>query len=99
MEPKDFLSIDSTTFTGFPLLDNGVRYPGSDKSLADIQIQFQLSKNKKSIEIHSYTFMLLLGDIGGFNGAIIIFPTYVMSWYSSRMFLASVYQEMPVKKS
>ena len=43
--------------------------------------------------------MLLLGDIGGFTGAIIIFPTYFMSWYSSRMFLASVYQDIPVEKN
>ena len=40
----------------------------------------------------------MLGDIGGFNGAIIIFPSYLMSWYAERMFNASIYEEMPVKK-
>ena len=40
----------------------------------------------------------MLGDIGGFNGAIIIFPSYLMSWYAKRMFNASIYEEMPVKK-
>ena len=41
----------------------------------------------------------MLGDIGGFNGAIIIFPSYLMSWYAQRMFNASIYEDMPVKKS
>ena len=40
----------------------------------------------------------LLGDLGGFNSAIILLPTYLMTLYGERMFNKSVYEEMPVKK-
>ena len=43
--------------------------------------------------------MILIGDIGGFAGAIVIFPSFLMSWYSSKIFTASVLQEIPVDKS
>ena len=45
-----------------------------------------------------YTFFSLLGDVGGFNGAIIIFPSYFMSWYAARRFNSSIYEDMPIKK-
>ena len=35
-----------------------------------------------------YTVFSLLGDIGGFNGAIIILPAYFMAIYSERMYNA-----------
>ena len=39
-----------------------------------------------------------MGDVGGFNGAIIIFPSYLMSWYAARRFNSSIYEDMPIKK-
>ena len=45
-----------------------------------------------------YTFMTLIGDVGGFNGAIILFPAFIMSIYSSQMFSSSLNSNIPVKK-
>ena len=42
--------------------------------------------------------MTLIGDFGGFNGAIIILPSLFMNWYSSKMFDAAIAQEIPTKK-
>ena len=42
--------------------------------------------------------MILLGDIGGFNGAIFIFPAFLLSWYNEKMFTSSLYEELPVKQ-
>ena len=42
--------------------------------------------------------MTLIGDVGGFNSAIILFPTFIMSFFSSRIFDSSVYSDMPKKK-
>ena len=42
--------------------------------------------------------MKLIGDVGGFNSAIILFPTFIMSFFSSRIFNSSVYSDMPKKK-
>ena len=49
-------------------------------------------------ERKSYTFMTLIGDVGGFNGAIILFPAFIMSIYSSHMFSSSLYSSLPVKR-
>ena len=42
--------------------------------------------------------MALIGDIGGFNGAVFILPAFLLSWYNEKMFSASLYEELPVKK-
>ena len=42
----------------------------------------QLGKNKKLIQRQVYTFMTLIGDFGGFNGAVIMFPAFFLSFYS-----------------
>ncbi len=46
-----------------------------------------------------YTIFTLLGDIGGFNGAIMIFPAYLMSFYSSRMYQNEISEELPVRNA
>ena len=43
--------------------------------------------------------MELLGDIGGFNSAIIIFPSFFLSFYSSLMFHQTVGEELPTRKT
>ena len=58
----------------------------------------ELSDIKRTYERQAYTFMTLLGDIGGFNSAILVFPVFLMAWYSEKMYQSSVYQELPVKK-
>ena len=50
------------------------------------------------MERQTYTFFTLLGDLGGFNGAIIIFPSYLMSFYSERMFRSALAGEVPIRK-
>ena len=41
---------------------------------------------------------MLIGDIGGFNGAILLFLTSVMRFYSSAMLQAQLIQDVPVRK-
>ena len=41
--------------------------------------------------------MTLIGDVGGFNGAILIVPTFLMGIYSSMMYLSAVLSEIPIK--
>ena len=50
----------------------------------------QLSENKYIYERSVYTFFNLIADVGGFNGAIIILPTFVMAIYSKRMYKGSI---------
>lgn len=50
-----------------------------------------MSERANTYERSAYTLLALLGDIGGFNGAIIILPTYLMSFYNPRMYQASLY--------
>ena len=63
-----------------------------------VEIRFTLSDIKRTYERSAYTFMILIGDIGGFNAAVFIFPAFLMSWYNEKMFKSSLYEELPVKK-
>ena len=58
-----------------------------------------LSNKKNTFERTFYTFFGLLGDIGGFNSAIIIFPAFLMNFYASRMFKAQVSSGIPIRKT
>ena len=61
-------------------------------------MKFVLSDKRRLIERQAYTFMILVGDIGGFTGAIIGLPSLILSWYSNRMFSASVFSKLPVEE-
>ena len=45
-----------------------------------------------------YTLLTLIGDIGGFQGAIFMIPAFLMSFYTPKMFEASLLSEITVKK-
>ena len=45
-----------------------------------------------------YTFLILIGDIGGFQGAIFMIPAFFLSFYSPKMFEKSLLEDMPIKK-
>ena len=66
--------------------------------LPKFELYFILDNKKVESERSKYTFFILLGDLGGFNGAIMIFPAYVMSFYSSRMYQKAISGELPVRK-
>ena len=66
--------------------------------MPSIQVELILDEKKWSHGREAYTLFTMIGDIGGFNSAITIFPSIVMGWYSSRMFQASMYQDVNIKK-
>ena len=73
-------------------------FSDSKFTLPEIDVRLELSETMHYLQRVQYTFFSLLGDVGGFNGAIIIFPSYLMSWYAARKFNASIYEDMPIKK-
>lgn len=58
--------------------------------LPKVSITFELDSTQFTAERSKYTFFILLGDLGGFNGAIMILPAYLMSMYTDRMFKQSM---------
>ena len=62
------------------------------------EIMFVLSPQVTTYEREAYTLMTLIADVGGFNGAIIILPSFFMSIYSSKMYEESVSREIPTKR-
>ena len=64
-----------------------------------LEIRISISNRKNSLDRQVYSLLTLASDVGGFNGAIVIIPTYLMSFYSLRMFNASLLEEMPVRKN
>ena len=47
---------------------------------------FMLSDVSKTYEREVYSFMEALGDFGGFNDGIVLFPAIFMSIYAEKMF-------------
>jgi len=46
----------------------------------------ELANKKHSFERGVYNVYTLLADVGGFNVAIGILPTFFMSWYAQKMY-------------
>ena len=44
-----------------------------------------------------YILLALIGDIGGFQTAIFMIPAFLLSFYTPKMFGASLLSDMPVK--
>ena len=65
---------------------------------ASAVLELVISNQKYEHERRFYTLMTLVEDIGGFQGAIILLPAFLMSFYSPKMFEASIASRMPVKK-
>ena len=57
-----------------------------------------LSDKFWNIERQRYSMMNVLGDFGGFNDGLVIFPSALMGIYSSYFFTRMVAKEVPVKK-
>ena len=68
-EPYSFMSVDSLEKN---VIDSPDAWP-------HIQILLELAETKYESQRQVYTFFTMIGDIGGFNGAIIILPAYLMT--------------------
>ena len=68
-EPYSFMSVDS--------LEKQIDI--STDPWPHFEIRLELADVKYESERQVYTFFTLIGDIGGFNGAIIILPAYLMA--------------------
>ena len=87
-EPFNFLSIEKVS--------KELRPSKSDTS--DFKISIVLSDIKRADERSAYTIMMLIGDVGGFNGAALLLPAFLMSPYSARMYKWAISSEVPVKR-
>ena len=70
-EPYEFLSIED-------LVEERVL----DETGSILKTTISLSDIQYSYERKSYTALMLIGDIGGFNGAILLFLHFLMRFYS-----------------
>ena len=62
----------------------------SSTSKPGLSFDVVLSNKLHASERQVYTFFTLIGDLGGFNDGITIIPAFLLSFYSSRMFNASI---------
>ena len=67
--------------------------------LPEVEITIVLGDTMNEYSRKAYTFFTLLGDVGGFNGAIIIFPAFVFSFYSASMYAKSISDGTLVRKT
>ena len=59
----------------------------------------QLSDKKWTHERQVYSLMMLVGDLGGFNSAVYLSPSFLMSIFSQLIFKWAVVNAYPVKTS
>ena len=103
-DPTEFLSVDTFTSSTTKLtLEDRDSIPleveGDEVQIRPkMKLDLILSNRMVITERGVYTFFTLLGDLGGFNGAITIFPAYIMSYYASRMYQKSVAADTPIRK-
>ena len=57
-----------------------------DSELPSLEIYFELSDIKRTQEREFYTLMTFIGDVGGFNSAMTLFPMVIMSFYNQKMY-------------
>ena len=89
IEPVKFLS-----FTDRTISTNSI-----NSVIPDFKLIFTLSDSETILIRESYSLMMMVGDIGGFNGAIIIIPTFLMLFYSERMFKLAITSNIPVRQA
>ena len=63
-----------------------------------VTVTVALSNLKYQYERNVYTFFSLIGDVGGFNGAIVILPTLVITIYSEKMYKGDITEQIPTRK-
>ena len=69
----------------------------NDNGVPRVSIRLVMADEKVTIEREVYTFFTFIGDIGGFNGAILMFPAFFVSRYTAKMYETTIYSELPVK--
>ena len=64
----------------------------------DFELVVHLGKNIEIIERTRYNFWDILGDVGGFNGALLLFQGFIMNFWSSTLFRSNLAEEVPVRR-
>ena len=95
VEETEFVTIDKVAkseelITTFDPLLKELAYPGTNQTMPSARLLIELSDTRSTYKREPYSFFALLGDFGGFNGAIIMFPALIMSFYTPRMYAAAV---------
>mmetsp|Transcript_35174 Transcript_35174/g.46334 ORF Transcript_35174/g.46334 Transcript_35174/m.46334 type:complete len:81 (-) Transcript_35174:923-1165(-) len=76
---------EADSYSFFSVEDYDAKEEKTDDG-AVLQAEFELSDKMYTYERQAYTMLALVGDVGGFNGALILLQGFVMSFYSSILF-------------
>ena len=61
-------------------------------------VQINLTPIKHTYERSVFTFMMVLGEIGGIYGAIVSIPSFFISYFIQNLLMSAVTDLMPDKK-
>ena len=62
-------------------------------------LNIELSDIEITYEREVYAMIVGLSDFGGFNDGIILLPAILISIYSQKMYLKSLFTRLPIKRS
>lgn len=74
-----------------------VMYPTLKKVAPSTSLTIDLSDITFNYARSKYTVFALLGDFGGFNGAIVMVPAFLMSFYAPSSFQQSLVSKTPTR--
>ena len=87
--------VDNGDYLGFiaPIPDpfNFLSFEKLEKSTEDkwsTKVIFKLSEVKRTYHRQVYSLIVMLSDMGGFNGIIYLVPAWLMALYGERMYQA-----------
>ena len=61
-----------------------------------MEIEVVLSDKLHRFERTRYNLMMLAGDLGGFNSAVALIPSFLLSFYTPKMLQTSIASKTPV---
>ena len=98
---QDFLTIDSEQHI-YELQttqkEGDVQFASVNLPAPSSQLTIQLSDTRNFYARSKYTLFILLGDFGGFNGAIVMLPSFLISFYAPISFSRSLISKTPTRK-
>ena len=93
-----FLSSENDPYTFMSVESFEKTIEDQDDYLPNIEFRLELADTLHESERQVYTVFTMIGDIGGFNGAIIILPSFLMAQYSGAMYTSAIQEEIPSRK-
>ena len=68
-----------------------------EEEIANTVFEFQLADTIRTQERQAFNFVIMISEIGGLYGILIMIPQFLLNFYAERMYTKALAEEIPVK--